>query len=227
MDIKRQKKEVIVEKEGDDGVDILLEKIGKNKELLKVLQTITEIEGERDFETIRIDKDQYKSAKPLYDKRKPLLTKLPNFWSNVFKKSFPEFEGSDDKPLYEYLTDFLVEETDKEFTLKFTFSKNKFLSNQEVIVTCPTATTKEEMLQDLPATTNAKATPLTGEDEDSFDMFLQFLEQPTPEQCINIVGAVWSTPLDIFQAEMPVEDDDDEDDDEDGKSVEVEEEANE
>ncbi|KAI8803867.1 hypothetical protein BJ742DRAFT_827028 [Cladochytrium replicatum] len=74
---------------------------------------------------------------PLLKKRNAVLAKIPNFWLNSFKAYAIELVTEEDLKAISHLTDFMVEPgpTDDESKFIFTFGKNPYFNNKQIIKT--------------------------------------------------------------------------------------------
>ncbi|GJJ78970.1 hypothetical protein EMPS_11329 [Entomortierella parvispora] len=108
-------------------------------------QALDSVRGDIDALTAATDKVELELANkrnelmlPIYEKRRAVIEKIPNFWTSVFMNNMTltQIIEPADIPALEHLTDLWVKWDSKDaraYDLTFTFSENPYFSNKELV----------------------------------------------------------------------------------------------
>ncbi|KAI8808443.1 hypothetical protein BJ742DRAFT_853522 [Cladochytrium replicatum] len=175
---------------------------------------------------------------PLLKKRNAVLSKVPNFWLNSFKTFAPDLVTEEDLKAISHLTDFMIEPgpTHDDTKFIFTFGKNPFFNNKQIIKTVKVEDESPSEYVNTPIEWKAgqnflekAAKPISNakmdkkrqaEDEDlEVKGLFRFLVAETTEdqdlyELINALTHIFDLGVKIM---LGLEDEDDEGDDDDGE----------
>ncbi|KAG0346596.1 hypothetical protein BG004_001307 [Podila humilis] len=164
---------------------------------------------------------------PLYEQRREIIAKIPNFWLTVFRNhmGLSQIIEEEDIPALEHLTDVWVKHDPKEirsFEIVFTFSDNEYFSNKELI---KKVTYKDDEQVAESFTINwkdgkdlTKSKRKQGADSDMSDSFFSYFKDDDVTIAHFIANELFPDALSSF---VNGDDDDEEFDDESEGSIEL------
>ncbi|RIA93184.1 hypothetical protein C1645_763039 [Glomus cerebriforme] len=191
----------------------------------------------QEFETaeLEIAKQQIRAFKPIYEKRKNVLKKIPKFWSTVLTKRIfvAQYLATDDYSVIQYIDDLTVEKDENSlynFKIILSFSENDYFKNKELV---------KEFIVDADER-KIKSTPIewfdgrdytkkrkADEDEDDQSFIKWFSEENTDESSWELGRAIKD---EIYPQAWMIylnEEYEEEDDDEEGVNQEFDDESEE
>jgi template-activating factor I len=108
---------------------------GINEEIVEEMKGVNQ---EIEVVETEIAKQHIKALKPIYEKRKEILKKIPKFWSQVFMKRayIGQYLSTDDYSVVQFIDDVTVEMDEnslESFKIVMNFSENEYFKNKELI----------------------------------------------------------------------------------------------
>ncbi|KAK3827698.1 MAG: hypothetical protein J3Q66DRAFT_320910 [Benniella sp.] len=172
--------------------------------------------------------------RPVYEKRREVIAKLPKFWSVVIQNhsELLQVNEATDLPILEHLTDIWVNYDPKDsrnFDIIFTFKENPFFTNKELvkkIVFKDDESTSEAVKIDWKEGKDPSKKRKKGDDDEPLESFFSWFDDEDAQLSEIFAEKIFPEAISIFAGEDGDEvvfGEDDEDDEDDG-SVDLEDE---
>ncbi|GBB94609.1 hypothetical protein RclHR1_02390015 [Rhizophagus clarus] len=199
-----------------------------------IAEEIKELNQELEAAELEIVKQQIRAFKPIYEKRKKVIKKIPKFWSQVLTKHIPQHLANDDDSVVQHIDDITVERDEnslENFKIVLSFSKNEYFKNKELV---------KEFIVDADGQRKIKSTPIDwfdgrdytkkrkADEEDDDQSFIKWFSEENADDSSswelgkNFRDDIYHQALMIYMAEY-----DDEDDEEEGINQDFDEEESE